>query len=348
MKQERKININMLSSAESVPGQGVASAYIELLQLLREYGNECIDIQVNKGINFDILHAQTIDPLNYAKFVFSKAAKIIHVHFLPQTLDGSLRMPGWFFRVFKKYVIHFYKKADVLVVVNSAMIPQMIEAGLDETKIRYIPNFVSKKNFFKLSQDKIANIRKNYGFSEDSFVVMGAGQLQTRKGVSDFVEIAKKNPDMKFIWAGGFSFGMITDGYDEIKKMEKNAPPNLTFTGIVTREIMNELYNISNVYFSPSYDELFPMTILEAASCETPIVIRNLELYEPILGNCCLYGKDNENFTEQLQLLKNDATMYKIQMEKSRDLAEKYSEETIWLQWKKLYEEVCLWSRQNK
>ena len=43
---------------------------------------------------------------------------------------------------------------------------------------------------------------------------MGAGQVQTRKGVMDFVEVAKKMPDVKFVWAGGFSFGAITDGHE--------------------------------------------------------------------------------------------------------------------------------------
>ena len=48
---------------------------------------------------------------------------------------------------------------------------------------------------------------------------MGAGQVQTRKGVMDFVEVAKKMPDVKFVWAGGFSFGAITDGHEELKKI---------------------------------------------------------------------------------------------------------------------------------
>ena len=35
-KMEKKISINMLSSADKVPGQGVGSAYLELIKLLKK------------------------------------------------------------------------------------------------------------------------------------------------------------------------------------------------------------------------------------------------------------------------------------------------------------------------
>ena len=65
---------------------------------------------------------------------------------------------------------------------------------------------------------EIKDIRKKYGINVDDFVVLGAGQVQNRKGVLDFAEVARKLPDITFIWAGGFSFGAITDGHNELKK----------------------------------------------------------------------------------------------------------------------------------
>ena len=50
-------------------------------------------------------------------------------------------------------------------------------------------------------------VRKKYGFNATDFIVLGAGQVQTRKGVKDFVEVAKKTPDINYVWCGGFSFG---------------------------------------------------------------------------------------------------------------------------------------------
>ena len=78
-------------------------------------------------------------------------------------------------------------------------------------------------------------------------MVLGAGQVQTRKGVLDFVNVAKEMPDVQFVWAGGFSFGRITDGYEELKKLQENPPENCKFLGIVPREEMVDLYNMADV-----------------------------------------------------------------------------------------------------
>ena len=341
MPENQKIRINMLSAAQSVPGQGVGSAYAELVRLIQEYGQDCIELSINRGIRYDILHAVTVEPRNYLKFMFARCPRVMHVHFMPDTLDGSVHLPSLAFRVFKKYVIRFYKKADLLVVVNPSLIPAMTAAGLDERKIRYIPNFVSKQHFYPLSPTEKAAARDTRQLSEEDFVVLGAGQMQTRKGISDFIETAKSLPDMKFIWAGGFSFGAITDGYDRIRELMRNAPKNVIFTGIVSREEMNQLYNIADVYFSPSYNELFPMTVLESASCGTPILLRDLELYRPILDGRYLCGKNNEDFKKDLTKLKQDRLFYQSMVLAAEKIAEEYSEENVWRQWKDLYEDIC-------
>lgn len=70
-----------------------------------------------------------------------------------------------------------------------------------------------------------------------------------------------------------------------IRKLWK-IPKNLIFPGIVSPERMRELYALADLFLLPSYNELFPMTILEAASCEAPIMLRDLDLYKVILeGN---------------------------------------------------------------
>ena len=79
------------------------------------------------------------------------------------------------------------------------------------------------------SKTHLENILK-YNISNDAFVVLGVGQVQTRKGVMDFIDVANKMPDTTFVWCGGFSFGRITDGYDELKKVYENPPKNVSFS----------------------------------------------------------------------------------------------------------------------
>ena len=85
-----KIKINMLSMADSVDGQGVGSAYLELMKLLNEDGKNDFEIFLNKGTKYDVIHAHTVEPRNYLKLKFSKNPTVAYVHFLPDTLDGSI------------------------------------------------------------------------------------------------------------------------------------------------------------------------------------------------------------------------------------------------------------------
>lgn len=336
----KKISINMLSMADSVDGQGVGSAYLELMKLLKEDGKDDFEIYLNKGTKFDIIHSHTVEPRNYLKLKFSKNPTVAYVHFLPDTLDGSIKLPKFAFNIFKKYVISFYKSADHLVVVNPIFKKDMIKAGLDENKIHYIPNFVSKEKFYKKIDKEIKDIRKKYGIKENEFVVLGAGQVQNRKGVLDFAKVAKKLPDVTFIWAGGFSFGAITDGHNELKKLMENPPKNVKFLGIIPRDEMNDLFNASDLLFVPSYNELFPMTILEAVSTDTPILLRDLELYEDILFKKYLKANDNDEFAKLINELKDDKKLYNKQVENSKYISSFYSKDNVYKMWKEFYTSI--------
>lgn len=341
---EKKIIVNMLSMADSVDGQGVGSAYLELIKLLKEDGKDDFEIQLNKGVkNCDIIHAHTFEPKNYFKLKKAKRKNIptiSYVHCLPQHFDGSIKLPKFAFKIFKKYVVRFYKKADYLVVVNPIFIKDMVEAGLDKDGITYIPNFVSKEKFYKKSDEEIKEIRKKYDIGEDEFVVLGAGQVQNRKGVMDFIKVAEMLPDIKFIWAGGFSFGAITDGHKELQRVMENPPKNVKFLGIIPRDDMNDVFNMSNLLFVPSYNELFPMTILEACSTDTPILLRNLELYEDILFKKYLSGGNNEEFANLIKKYKDDKDLYNEQVENAKYISNFYSKDHVYKMWKEYYTNI--------
>lgn len=337
----KKIKVNMLSMADKVDGQGVGSAYLELIKLLKEDGKDKFEIQINENIkNCDIIHAHTIEPRNYIKMKKAKVPTVSYVHFLPDTLDGSIKIPKFAFKIFKKYVISFYKSADHLVVVNPIFKKDMVKYGLDENKITYIPNFVSKEKFFKMKKNDIKNVRKELNIKDDEFVVLGAGQVQHRKGVVDFVEVAKKLPDITFIWAGGFSFGNITDGHKELQKIMENPPKNVKFLGIIPRDKMNELFNASDLLFVPSYNELFPMTILEACSTNTPLLLRDLELYEDILFKKYLKANNNEEFAKIINDLKTNKDEYKRQVDNSKYISNFYTKDNVYKLWTDFYESI--------
>ncbi|EDO1159672.1 TPA: glycosyltransferase family 4 protein [Listeria innocua] len=334
------IKLTMLSSAEKVKGQGVASAYRELVNLLEErYTNE-IDMKINSFEKSDITHYHTVDFRFFLSTFFKKkrGVRVGYVHFLPETMEGSLKLP-WIARVvFYKYLISFYKRMDEIVVVNPSFIPKLTAYDIPEEKIHYIPNFVSKKTFFPISTAEKKLAREKYGIPADKFTVIGIGQVQHRKGVLDFIEVAKQLPHIHFVWAGGFSFGKITSGYEELKKIYDNPPANVKFIGIVDRSEMNACINMADLFFMPSYNELFPMAILEAMSADVPILLRNLELYEEILTGYYVKEVDNPGFIRAIERLEHDTDYYNEMLQAAKEGATYYSEDRLAKIWFAFYQ----------
>ena len=329
----------MFSSADKVKGQGVGSAYMELINMLKEKFPTEFDVRINQYSQSDISHYHTVDPFFYVSTFFKKrrGTRIGYVHFLPETLEGSIALFSPFQKIFDWYLISFYRRMDQLVVVNPSFIPKLGEAGIDTTKVTYIPNFVSKEVFYEMPMERKKELRQTYGFDDSALIVLGSGQIQQRKGLDDFIKLANDNPHIQFVWAGGFSFGKITDGYDRYKKVYDNPPANLTFTGIIDRSELVKYYNLADLFLLPSFNELFPMSILEGFNCGTPIMLRDLELYHTIIEGDYIPTKDVVEMQEALSKIEADRNLLEEYREKSRKAGAHYSEENVSKIWYEYY-----------
>lgn len=345
--EKKKLRINMLSSSEKVAGQGVSGAYRELVRLLHRDAKDQLIVTENLPIEADVTHFHTIDfPYYLSTFQKKRSGrKIGYVHFLPDTLEGSLKIPFFLKGIVKRYVFSFYNRMEHLVVVNPMFIEDLVVAGIPREKVTYIPNFVNKEKWHPLPQEEVARLRTELGLSDNQFIVVGAGQVQKRKGIDDFIRLAEELPQITFIWAGGFSFGGMTDGYERYKKMMENPPKNLIFPGIVSPERMRELYALADLFLLPSYNELFPMTILEAASCEAPIMLRDLDLYKVILEGNYRATADREEMKEAILEYQANPAALKDLKEKAMNISREYSEEHLLQIWLDFYEKQAALGR---
>lgn len=337
------IKINMFSQAESVAGQGVGSAYRELINMLSKHFSDQLDIRINEYQPSDITHYHTINFPYYLSALNSRrrGVKVGYVHFLPHTLDGSIKLvkPARF--LLHQYLLAFYRAMDKLVVVNPIFGQELVDQyGFDPDKIEYIPNFVSKDTFFPMPGQAKANFRQELGYKDSDFIVLGVGQIQKRKGIDDFIALAHRYPDIQFLWVGGFSFGKITDGYEDYKKVYDNPPANLRFAGIVDRSLMNSYYNIADVFLLPSYNELFPMAILEAFSAHTPVMLRDLDLYHAIIEDYYIPAKDSDDMGRQLAHMKANPVQLQAYKDLAKQGSEFYSEDRVAQLWLDFYQSL--------
>ncbi len=342
------LKIGMLSKADSVKGQGVGSAYAELLRLLRKYGKDEFSLFINKNTrNCDLLHVHTLEPGSFLKMKFTRKPTVMSIHMTPEMARNSMRLPRLLMKIFEGYIVLVYKSADDVHIVNPDLKKEARSYGFKDSQIHYIPNFVSKKYFYRKSPAQRRAIREKYGLKETDFMCFADGQTRAGKGVQDFVAVARLLPDVRFIWAGGFSFGPLADGYHETKDMLAKLPPNVTFTGIVEREEINNLLNAADLFFFPSYQELFPMSILEAASVGLPLLLRDLPEYRNILTGRYRTAETHEEFAGAIRQIQTDRELYEKMAQDAESISREYSEERIYRIWEKFYKD-CIRKKRKK
>ena len=98
-----------------------------------------------------------------------------------------------------------------------------------------------------------------------------------RKGILDFLELARMMPKVQFIWFGGGNESLVTA---EIKEAISKKPDNVLFAGFVKSDELRDAYCGADVFSFMSYEETEGIVVLEALACEIPTIVRNIPVYE--------------------------------------------------------------------
>ena len=130
---------------------------------------------------------------------------------------------------------------------------------------------------------------------------------------------------------------LVADGYKEITKVKEDPPENMKFLGMIERDDMNEVFNIGDVMFLPSFEELFPMTILEAMCAHVPILLRDLDIYNDILFDFYYRETSVDGFIKELERLRDDKDYYENGVRASERGNLFYSKEHVVKMWDDFY-----------
>ncbi len=105
---------------------------------------------------------------------------------------------------------------------------------------------------------------------------MAVGLYIERKGILDFVELAKKMPEYQFIWFGYTDPKLIPQ---KIKDALKTELPNLKFPGYVEPEVLRTAYYGADLFVFPTYEETEGIVLLEALAAKQKVLIRDIPIY---------------------------------------------------------------------
>lgn len=175
---------------------------------------------------------------------------------------------------------------------------QARESLLKNAKIlTRIYNWIDLTVFYP--RDKMI-VRDSLGITSDKMVLLGVAQgWSDDKGLSLFINIAKRLDDIVVILVGGIS--------DEDKK---RLPNNIKSVGVTaSADVLAEYYSTADIFINPSMQETFGNVSAEALACGTPIIVNNATANPELVGEGCGYVVDNNNlemYIEKINIIRTN------------------------------------------
>jgi glycosyltransferase involved in cell wall biosynthesis len=159
--------------------------------------------------------------------------------------------------------------ASLIVTISNYSVNKIEEHyGIDERKVRIVPNGVDTEKF-KPTLDT-TSAKRQFGLGDEPCVLF-VGSLIPRKGLPFLIEAAKKmvkeRADTKFLIVGD---GPLKQQLDSALK-EANLGGNFLFLNNVKEEALPTLYNCADVFVLPSIQEGQGIVLLEAQACGVPV-----------------------------------------------------------------------------
>jgi 1,2-diacylglycerol-3-alpha-glucose alpha-1,2-galactosyltransferase len=304
---------------------GVHTAFINHIELLKE--KDDIEVVVNDEGTGDIFHGHTYGLYYLWKGRRYKGRRVFTAHVIPDSIKGSL--PAWrLFMPFIKLGLKIvYSYADICIAISPMVEKAIIDTGA-KTRIVIIYNPIHI-NTWKRSEENRKKGRQKLGLTESDFVVLGVGQLEGRKGVDDFLDVAEAIPEVKFVWAGGRPFGGFTEGIKRIDERFMKTGSNVINAGQIDLEEMPLIYAAADLMLFTSYQENCPLAPLEAAACGMPVIYRDIEEYRSLYENPYLKASNTVEFIELTKKMINNIEFYKEGLIISEQILKQFEEELI-------------------
>lgn len=277
---------------------GVGRAYYHQRTALTKYGITVVD-NLEEA---DVVHINTVLPNSRSlaqKLNRADVPLVYHAHSTREDFRNSYIGSNLTAGLFKRWITSCYSKGDVIITPSEYSKSLLEGYGIVDKEIFVISNGIDLDDY-KRNEEAGKEFRRKYGFTEKDKVIVSAGLIIKRKGVHDFVELAWRCPEYKFVWFGEADLNLV--GH-EVRHAVKTAPDNLTFGGYVGKENIKAALSGSDLFLFPSYEETEGIIVLEALAMKIPVLLRDIPVYGDWIdiGKNAYAAKDNDNFEHLLR-----------------------------------------------
>ncbi len=204
----------------------------------------------------------------------------------------------------------FYCLGTVVICNSQHTCHQFICATGFKKRVEVVYNGIDV-NLFKPDRMKRSATRKNYGFTDNDFVMGMAGSIIEEKGQFQLLKsihsILIENRNYKVLIAGNNKIGPESDYYERIKAFIANNKLEDQVLLLDFVEDMPSFYNALDVFLLPSFKEPFGRVLIEAMATKIPIVASNVDGVPEVVGHgktgYLVDSKDGEGWRQHIKRL---------------------------------------------
>jgi len=200
--------------------------------------------------DYDLIHFHELD-FSFPFFsAFIKKPKILHFH-------------GIWVQFLKRYALSrllMKHLTDYYISISRQMTEELIDLGIDENRILYLPNGVDA-DLFKPNMPK-----------EDNLLLF-VGRVAFNKGLHTLLKSLRfLEKPIRLAIIGPMDNTYRTCIMKLIDEENQKGKNEITYLGAMDQVDIVKWYQKASIFILPSYWEGFPVTILEALACETPVI----------------------------------------------------------------------------
>lgn len=230
-----------------------------------------------------IVHLNTVfpDSLWTAAKAHARGCKVVYYgHSTMQDFRNSFRGFTLLAPLFKRWLQHCYRQGDIIITpsVYSRNILQSYGLGVP---VYTLSNGINT-DFFHPSTMRAARFRTRYSLKDGQKCVISVGHWMVRKGLPDFVALAHRMPEVRFVWFGQTDAALLTS---DVRVAMDSAPANLTFAGFAGPEALCDAYCGADAFAFLSHEETEGIVVPEALACGTPTLVRDIPVYQDWLAD---------------------------------------------------------------
>jgi glycosyltransferase involved in cell wall biosynthesis len=251
----------------------------------------------------DIIHAHFSYPDGYGMIRLAKKWEVPLVISALGTIERKVAYEGSYT---SKQIIEAMNFASTILSVSEDLKLHIVNLGISENKVHVVPNGVDIEKFKSVGKEHARNL---LNLPQNKNIVLFVGALRKIKGVDYLIEAAKNfvNPDTELYMVGR------DDGLKkslEKKARELKISNYIKYTGPVNHEEIPLWISASDILVLPSLSEGRPNVVLEALSCEVPVVATDVGGIPELMVNgdtgYLVPAKDPAALSDKINKLLND------------------------------------------